>query len=121
DDNVTINYSYDLNGLIHLREVQQGSTVVSRRALVWDQGHLIEESELVGNNTGLIGRYYYADGDWPVAADLRSDPAAPLLPRLFLRDGSESTIAVASSSGDVLERVNYDAWGQPALEAQDTA
>jgi RHS repeat-associated protein len=116
----TIEYEYQPTGLMHHKTVRQGGVVVSDHAFVWDEGRMIEERDLVSGD--VVGRYYYADGDSPVAADLK-DPVSGQVRRVqYLCDNVWSVIAVADHvTGDVLERVSYDAWGQPLIEARDTA
>jgi len=68
----------------------------------------------------LVARYYYADDDPPVAADLRQADGNFLRVH-YLWDQVLSVVAVANEAGQVIERVRYDAWGQPAITARDTA
>ena len=85
-----------------------------------DSARLIEEYDRTGSQPALIARYYYASGDSPAAADLW-DPGSGTLKRYyFIRDASQSVIAVADASGNVVERVWYDAYGQPNIELRDT-
>ncbi len=119
-DNVEIEFHYQPGGLMHHRTVRQGASTLSSTHFVWDRARLIEEWDAIGAQPRLRARYFYADGDAPVAADL-PDGVGGVLRRFYLRDHAESVIAVANAQGQVLERVHYDAWGQPAIETQDTS
>jgi RHS repeat-associated protein len=66
----------------------------------------------------LLGRYYYATADAPVAADLR-DGGGVLRRYYFLCDPALSVIAVADEEGNVVERAWYDTFGQAAIEQRD--
>lgn len=115
DDDVTIAYEYQHDGLFHTRRVVVDGNEVSNRTYVWDGPRLLEEYE----GGSLVGRYFYREGDAPFAADLRVGGA---LQRVFLlRDASFSVRAVADTTGNVRERVWYDPFGQPVLEGADTA
>ena len=126
DDGVTIDYKHQPDGLMHHRKVtQEGMPAVtlSDTAFVYDQGRLIEEYEAVPQGQGapvLRARYFYADDDNPFAADIR-DGAATYHRYYYLRDAQGSVMAVADDTGHVVERVNYDPWGQPTIEMVDTA
>jgi RHS repeat-associated protein len=117
---VAIEYEHQPNGLMHYRKVTRGATVVSERALIYDRGRLLEEFENVGGGGQPQARYYYADDDSPFAAEL-PDASGNLQFFYYLRDAQGSVMAVADSSGHVVERVNYDAWGQPVIQPRDTA
>lgn len=116
---VEIEYHYQPGGLLHHRTVSQGAATLSSTHFVWDRARLIEEWDTTGANKRLRARYFYADGDAPVAADL-PDGLGGVRRHFYLRDHAESVIAVANAQGQVVERVHYDAWGQPVIEAQDT-
>ena len=114
EDGVTVEYEYQHDGLFHTRRVKVGPDVVSQRTYVWDGPRLLEEYE----GANLVGRYFYREGDAPFAADLGNGGS---LDRFFLlRDASLSVRAVADASGVVRERVWYDPYGQPEIEARDT-
>jgi len=117
-DGVTIEMQYRPDKILHHRKVTVG-TESSETALVWHEGRLLEEYGLAGGNRVLRGRYYYANGDPPVAADLRQADGS-LLRVHYLHDHAMSVVAVANEAGEVLERVRYDAWGQPVLLMRDT-
>lgn len=105
---------------MHYRKVTVGGTVVSERALIYDRDLLLEEYENSGaGNTDLVARYYYADEDSPFAADIFASGVTNRY--FFLKDGLSSVMAVANAAGEVVERVNYDAWGQPVIQGRDTA
>ena len=117
-DGVTIEMQYRPDKTLHHRQVIGGAEP-SETALVWHEGRLLEEYDLVGGNRVLRGRYYYANGDPPVAADLRQADGS-LLRVHYLHDHAMSVVAVANEAGEVLERARYDAWGQPVLLMRDT-
>jgi RHS repeat-associated protein len=78
---------------------------------------LLEEYDVSGAQPALQARYYYLNGDHPVAADLA---VGGLLKRVYyLNDDVMSVIAVTDDQGQVLERVWYDGFGQPVIESQD--
>lgn len=115
DDGVSVEYDYQHDGLFHTRRVRVAGTLVSTRTYVWDGPRLLEEYE----GGALAGRYFYRDGDAPFAADLRIGGA---LERFFLlREANLSVRAVADAAGVVRERIAYDPYGQPVIEARDTA
>lgn len=115
-DGVLIENQYRPDKLMHHRKVTGGSEP-SERALVWFEGRLLEEYDLSSGRT-LVARYYYATSDAPIAADLlQSDNS--MLRVHYLQDQVMSVVAVASEAGEVLERVRYEAWGQPLLTARD--
>lgn len=118
-DNLTIDYEYQPNGLLHHRKVTQGASVIAEEALVWDNGRLLEEYDFAGTQATLRARYFYAFGDVPVAADLRQ-PGGALVRHFYLCEGNGSIMAVADATGQVVERVRYDAYGQPVIEGRDT-
>lgn len=118
DDGVTIENQYRPDKLLHHRKVTGGSAA-SERALVWHEGRLLEEYDLTNGKT-LIARYYYANDDPPVAADLRQGDGSLLRVHYFW-DQVLSVVAVADDSGRILERMRYDAWGQPVITSRDEA
>lgn len=105
--------------LVHRRSRTSGVAGPAQdRALVWDQGVLLEEHDLAAAPPRLVARYYYAGGDTPVAADL--DDGSGILRRYhFLHDHLMSVTAVVDSTGRVVERMHYDAWGQSMVELSD--
>jgi RHS repeat-associated protein len=117
-DGVTIEMQYRPDKTLHHRQVIGGAEP-SETALVWHEGRLLEEYDLAGGNRVLRGRYYYANGDPPVAADLRQADGS-LLRVHYLHDHAMSVVAAANEAGEVLERARYDAWGQPVLLMRDT-
>ena len=119
DDGVDIAYQYQPDGLMVHRKVTQGGTTLSESHFVWDRQRLIEEYAITGGQKSLRARYFYADSDAPVAADL-PDGSGGLRRHFYLEDHADSVIALANEQGQVVERVHYDAFGQPAIEAGDT-
>ena len=117
DDDVVVEYDYRHDGLFHRRRVIRDGDVVSERAYRWDGPRLLEEHELV-DGVGLVARYFYRESDAPFAADLHVGGG---LQRFFyLRDAQSSVVAVADDAGNVRERIDYDAFGQPSIERGDT-
>lgn len=118
EDGVVIDYQYRPDKLLHHRKVTGGATS-GERALVWHEGRLLEEYDLTPSMV-LVARYYYANEDPPVAADLRQSDGSLLRVHYFW-DQVLSVVAVANEAGEILERVRYDAWGQPVITARDQA
>jgi RHS repeat-associated protein len=117
EDGTVVRYHYQPSGLMHRREVEVSGVVVSDMAFVWEAGRLIEEHDL---SAGVLrGRYYYDDGDTPTAADIR-DAGGNLRRYYYLRDQDYSILGVVDAAGTVIERVSYEAWGQPLIELRDT-
>jgi RHS repeat-associated protein len=119
DDGVVVEYDYHPWGTFHRRRVTRNGTLTSDRAYVWDGPNLIEEIELAGGTSERVGRYFYAGEDSPFAADLRG-PGGALTRFWLVRDPMSSVLGVADATGNVRERMRYDAFGQPALEREDT-
>ena len=69
----------------------------------------------------LIARYYYADDEVPLAADLWDAGAQALQPYAFLTDHAGSVIGLVDDQGQRVERVRYDTFGRPVVEAKDAA
>ena len=69
----------------------------------------------------LIARYYYADDEVPLAADLWDAGAQALQPYAFLTDHAGSVIGLVDDQGQRVERVRYDTFGRPIVEAKDAA
>ncbi len=121
-DGVTIQNKFQPGGLRYSRQVSQNGQLLSYSAYVYDNfGRMIEEYDRTGAQPVLIGRYYYASGDAPAAADLLN-PSTGLLERYFLlRDSSQSVLAIADTNGVVLERARYDSFGQPTIEERNAS
>lgn len=123
DDGVQVRNEYNALGLRIRRTVtgDPGLCYPSDLAYVYDGANLIEERDVTAGN-GLLARYYYGDeGDELIAGDLRPTTTAPLARYYFLTDASQSVLAVADATGTALERVIYDAWGEPTLQLRDEA
>lgn len=120
-DGVEISYAYLPGGLCCYRRVSGPTNrcVPSERIFVWDGPRLIEEYDLAAGQRNLRARYYYAESDVPVAADL-ANAGGTLQRHYFLVDAQGSLLAAANTAGDVVERYSYDAWGQPEIEPNDT-
>jgi RHS repeat-associated protein len=121
-DGVEVINDYDMAGLRIRRRVVGSSSlcVPSDTAFIYDGGKLIEERDLSKGGT-VIARYFYGDeGDELIAGDVVSETSTNLVRRYYLTDVMKSVMAIADSEGNVLERINYDAWGQPSIQAADT-
>ena len=120
DDGATIEYSYQHTALIHERKVTCAGGAVAcvptHTAYVYDGGRRLEEYD--ASSGAIIARYYYADDDFPIAADLRT-AGAGLARHYLLVDSLGSVMAIADATGAVIERIGYDAWGEPHIEAPD--
>jgi RHS repeat-associated protein len=115
---VTITYGYRHDDLCHTKTVT-GPGATEERTFIYDQALLLAEYVRTGSSNVLHGRYYYADTDVPVAADLRGSDGS--LRRYYaLQDAMGSVIALADAAGNVVERYDYDPWGQPEIELADT-
>lgn len=123
EDGVTIANEFDQAGLRIRRQVTGNPSlcVPSDIAYLYDGAKLIEERDLL-NGAAVVARYFYADdGDELIAGDLAGGSPANLIRHYFLTDLLKSVLAVADSNGQVIERVSYDAWGQPSIQASDSA
>ena len=120
DDGVVIENRFQPTGLRHGKWIR-GNGHDSKHSYVYDEGaRLLEEYETVNSTTRLIGRFYYASSDAPVAADLLVG-GDELHRFYYVKDVTESVVAVVDEAGRVVERISYDTFGQPAIEAADTA
>jgi RHS repeat-associated protein len=120
-DGVEIFNDYDMAGLRIRRRVVGNAArcVPSDVAFIYDGAKLIEERDL-SNNARVMARYFYgADADELVAGDLAVGGNTNLVRHYFLGDVMRSVMAVTDANGNVVERVNYDAWGQPAVQSAD--
>jgi RHS repeat-associated protein len=119
DDGLTIDYRRQHTGLVYEREVSCSFSAVgcvaSKRSYVYDGDRRIVEYDDAG---APVARYYYADQDFPIAADLPG-AGGGLERRYLLPDALGSVMAVVDDAGHVLERIHYDAFGQPTIEAPD--
>ena len=119
DDGVSILYNYQHDGLCFYRSVTgavPGAT--NETAFVYDGPLLIGEYDRSNGANQLRARYYYADADVPVAADLR-DTGGVLRRYYVMRDSLGSVMGLVDTNGAVVERYFYDAWGQPEIQAPD--
>src|SRR5207244_11260703 len=104
-DGINIEYEYQPTNLMHHRKVVQGTTVLEETAMIYDRGRLIAEyAPAAGGGTEVRALYYYADGDSPVAADIR-DLGGVLQRYYYLKDEQGSVMAVADANGQVNERI----------------
>jgi RHS repeat-associated protein len=120
DDFVEENF-FQPGKLRYRRQISQSGSVIENRHYVYDDtDRLLEEYNRSGSTNQLVGRYYYASSDAPDAADLLN-PSSGLLDRFyFLKDSMGSVVAMTDASGLVVERMWYDTFGQPVIEARDT-
>jgi len=120
-DGVTIQNQYQPSGLRFSRKVLKNGLLTAYSAFVYDSaGRLLEEYDRTGAQPVLLGRYYYASSTAPVAADLWDSGSGQLKRYYYLRDGSQSVVAVADTNGVVQERVWYDPHGSPVIEERDS-
>ncbi len=118
----TFLFHYRPDHLLHRKTRQTaGGTVLTDRALVWHGPLLLEEYDILASPKRLLARYYYADGDTPVAADL-ADAGGTLRRFHFLHDNVMSVTAVVDDlTAQVVERMHYDPWGHSLVELRDIA
>lgn len=112
-------FHYRPDHMLHRKETRVSGSTVADRALVWDGARLIEEYDIANNPKRLLARYYYADGDTPVAADFPDANGSPVR-HYFIHDNVMSVTAVVDSSGKVVERMHYDPWGFSLVEKLDS-
>jgi RHS repeat-associated protein len=119
---LTLENHYQAGGMRFARKTFQSGQLIAYSGYVYDgSGRLLEEYDRTGAQPALIGRYYYASGDSPVAADLLDPGSGQLRRYYYLRDAAMSVIAVADQGGNVVERAWYDTYGQPWLEQRDAS
>lgn len=119
NDGVTIDYEYQPDGLRFHREFRSagvGGTNVT--GFVHDGGLLLAEYDENGTTLALKARYYYADSDVPIAADIR-DTGGNLRRFYYMTDLLGSVMGLVDANGAVVERYFYDAWGQPEIQTPD--
>lgn len=121
DDGVVVSHEYGPLNLRIRRTVTgpAGLCIPSDIAFFYDGANLIEERDLA-NGARLVRRYFYGDdGDELLAVDL--DVAGTLRRHWYLVDNVRSVVALADATGAAVERVRYDAWGQPQIELADAS
>src|SRR5262249_50435640 len=123
DDGVRLLNEYDVEGNRIRRAVlgDAARCVPSDTAFIYDGTSLLEERDLTRN--GALKARYYHDDDYvhPVAVDADVAGNGSFGRYYFLTDPLGTVQAVADGTGSVVERINYDVWGQPMLQATDTA
>ncbi len=120
EDGVEVQYQYQPGGLRFSKKVLRNGRLEAHLAYVYDDaGRLIEEYDRAGDQPVLLRRYYYASGDAPCAADLLDEASGTLVRHFYIRDVSQSVVAVVRADGEVRERVWYDPHGQPVIEGPD--
>lgn len=117
-DGVTVENYYQPNGLRYARKIFSGGGTEHRHYVYDSQDRLLEEYERTGGRK-LVARYYYGDLDSPEAADILDFSAGVLRRYYFLKEPNQSIIAIADSSGVVLERYWHDPFGQPSIQQRD--
>jgi RHS repeat-associated protein len=121
DDGVHAIYEYQHDGLCFYRRVEDPSLPggVEETVFVYHGPLLIAEFDRTGGANRPRARYYYAEGDVPVAADI-ADGTGQLVRYYLLQENNGSIMGLVDSTGAVVERYFYDAWGQPEIQAPDT-
>jgi RHS repeat-associated protein len=122
EDGTVVESRYRSDGLRSERIVTCGSAPGCRSShtgYLYHEEQLLEEYDLSAGSLRLRARYYYDDSNGEVlSADL--DPGTGALQRFYyLTDFDGSVMAVADGSGELVERVSYDAWGEPSIERAD--
>jgi RHS repeat-associated protein len=123
DDGVRLLNEYDIEGnRIRCAVIGDAARCVpSDIAFIYDGTALLEERDLARNGS-VKARYYHGD-DYvnPVAVDLDLAGNGTFGRYYFLTDPLGTVEAIADGTGSVVERINYDVWGQPILQSADTA
>ncbi|MCC7386357.1 MAG: RHS repeat-associated core domain-containing protein [Deltaproteobacteria bacterium] len=118
-DDAVITYGYRPDGMLVSRVVVCNSApgcAASNRTFVYAGLLLLEEYE----GTALAARYFYGDGsDIPIAADLFDANLGALRRVYYATDRMGSIVGVMDSAGALIERVSYDPYGRPTIEAGD--
>lgn len=121
-DGAVVENRFDTFGLRTRRTVTCAAATVacepSDRFYLHHGGLLLEEYEGGVTPSALLARYYYDDDGEPLAMDRRVSGGS-LSRFYFLTDLDGSVVALADASGRVIERVLYDAWGEPTIERAD--
>ena len=119
DDGVIVLNEYDAQGNRIRRRVSgdPSKCVPSDVAFIYDGRTLLEERDL-SHNDALLARFYYLEGA-PVSADADYSGSGKLQRYYFLTDQLGSVRAITDTAGTVVERVNYEAWGQPLIQSAD--
>jgi RHS repeat-associated protein len=122
EDGVVIQNEYNLLGLRIRRTVTGDPSlcVPSDTIYFYDGGNLIMERD--AGTGAVLARYYYGDeGDELIAGDLALESQPGLRRHYFLTDPLGSVLGIVDQTGQWIERVMYDAWGQPLLQSPDPA
>jgi RHS repeat-associated protein len=119
DDGTSILYDYQHDGLcFHRTVIGPGAGGTRESGFVYDGGLLVAEYDRSSGNNRLQARYYYADTDVPVAADIR-DAVGTLRRYYLMSDALGSVMGLVDTNGAVVERYFYDTWGQPEIQTPD--
>ena len=125
EDGVVVENEFDALGLRTRRSVTCGSAPVSPctpsdRYYLYHEGLLLEEYEGAPTPGSLVARYHHDDAGEVVAMDRRVGSGG--LERFYpLTDLDGSVLGIADSSGRLIERVVYDAFGEATIELADPA
>ncbi|MBN8248112.1 MAG: RHS repeat protein, partial [Verrucomicrobia bacterium] len=109
EDGVVEENYFQPDGLRYRRRLVREAEVLDDRHFVYDSdGRLLEEFDRNTGGAFLVARYLYLNSDAPVAADLYDYASGRTGRYYYLKDATESVVAVADATGKVLERVWYD-------------
>ena len=118
-----IDYTYRADGALGSRKVScvvPNTCTPSERTYIYDGLLLLEVYESSSTFSGTVARYYYADeGDIPIAADFDRKDGNGLQRYFLMVDRMGSVIGVLDRSGEWVERVRYDPWGQRVFQPRD--
>lgn len=119
-DGVRVYCEYDPKGYRIRRAVTGPANLCepSDLAFIYDDSRLIEERDLAAGGQ-VVRRYFYGDNaDELFAADLIDHGTANRV--YYLTDTLRSVRVLTDAQANAIERVNYEAWGQPQIELADT-
>ena len=121
-----IHYAYRADGALRMRTVACGPSVSGCesgiRTYVYAGLQLLEEysQPTLSDTPELRARYFYEDGsDIPLAADLVATSGGAQERVYYVTDRMGNVIGALDDQGVWLERVSYDAYGQPEFEQSD--
>ena len=119
-EGLVVKYNYRPDGLVYERQVTcggAGGCSPEHKYYVYDEsGNLAQVFDATQSPPLLTAQYYYAgEGDVPIAADLRDGSDLTRYHFIVGRTGSIKGL-LDVSTGTVVERVAYDAFGGPIYE-----
>ncbi len=125
---IIVRYGYRADGVRATREIVCPGTPPPgipceprEEVLVYSGLQLLEVTDTSVSPPEVRARYYYeGEGDIPFAADFRDEGSGEMLRHYLLTDRQGSVIGVLDEDGAWVERVSYDPWGDPTIEAADT-